>query len=60
MITQAHCETSLNALFPESLDGASGPLPPREGVRFVRGSLCGVTLCLPFWLWILWAVVRHL
>jgi hypothetical protein len=65
MKTQVRYEIYLNTRFrgPFVLKPqreTSEPLPPREGIRFVRGSLWGIALCLPVWMWILWAVAGHL
>lgn len=34
-------------------------LPSREGIRFMRGCLWGISFCLPVWIWLLWAVAHH-
>jgi hypothetical protein len=49
----------LESLEAEGQEAISEALAPREGIRFVGGSLCGIALCLPFWIWILWLVARH-
>jgi hypothetical protein len=37
----------------------SGLLPRPEGIRFARGMLFGITLCLPIWVLILGAVASR-
>ena len=64
MTTQARCETSLNALLQESLlseqqEQISGPQPLRDGIRFTRGALLAIAICLPIWLVVFWAFTRH-
>jgi len=34
-------------------------LPRPDGIRFVRGVLLGIVLCLPIWALVCWAVVIH-
>jgi hypothetical protein len=31
---------------------------PKDGVRFVRGTLFSVALCLPFWMLLAWAIIH--
>jgi hypothetical protein len=34
-------------------------LPRPDGIRFARGILLGVALCLPVWVLVCWAVAVH-
>jgi hypothetical protein len=36
-----------------------GSPPPRKEIRFARGALLGVGLCLPFWILGFWVVASH-
>ena len=63
MNSRAHrnCSNSrpLESLEAEWGKGASELLPHQEGIRFVRGSVWGIALCMPVWIWILWAFAHH-
>jgi hypothetical protein len=34
-------------------------LPRPDGIRFARGILLGIALCLPVWVLVCWAVAVH-
>jgi hypothetical protein len=34
-------------------------MPRQDGIRFARGMLFGITLCLPIWALGWWAVASH-
>lgn len=50
MTTQTRSQCSLSQEWIVDL------LPRPDGVRFVRGALLGIILCLPIWLFVWWAV----
>ena len=64
MTTQARCETSLRLVLPisqlsDQRKRVSDPLPLCGEIRFFRGALLAVALCLPVWVLVFWAVVSH-
>jgi len=64
MTTQPRSEFSFNLqlLHPQISDQRepiAGRLAVQDGIRFTRGALLGVVLCLPLWLFLLYAFARH-
>jgi hypothetical protein len=63
MTTYASCEDSLGIhLLPVMSDEQEwipDLLPRPDGIRFVRGALIGIALCLPIWVLGWWAVASH-
>ena len=62
MTTLAHADPSLILLSSSFADAKDRKpflvAPAREGVRFIHGALVGLTLCLPFWILVVWAFLR--
>lgn len=63
MTIQTGREGSRGALLPlfitaDSQECITDLQPRSDGVKFIRGILVGITLCVPIWLLIWWAIAR--
>jgi hypothetical protein len=60
MNTQARSQELLPLFLPSDEQESIPDLVPRpDGIRFARGILLGIALCLPIWMLGWWAVGRH-
>jgi len=46
-------------LMPDEQEWIPGLLPRPDKIRFVRGALWGIALCLPMWVLAWWTVAGH-
>lgn len=63
MTTQASREDSLGALLPlfltsDDQECVFDSRPRPDGVKFIRGILLGVVLCVPIWS-VIWLLLTH-
>jgi hypothetical protein len=64
MTTHASREDSLEIhlllpLMPDKQEWIPDLLPRPDGIRFVRGALLAIALCLPIWVLAWWTVASH-